>query len=110
MPKREEHHRRIRTAIQLLSLIARDALVVASSGDEEGLYNPDLISRIRPIAAGIGPEGALSLLQATFEAVEWLERNAHLELVLESLSLRVDEILAQTHRIPVKETGRSGRS
>ena len=101
---------RIRTAIQLLSLIARDALVVASSGDEEGLYNPDLLSRIRPIAAGIGPEGALSLLQATFEAVEWLERNAHLELVLESLSLRVDEILAQTHRIPVKETGRSGRS
>lgn len=86
-----EYRVRFRQVVHLCSLIARDLLVLASGGDETGLYNLDRVADLRRTAETVGTNGANAMLQSLFDALEWTDRNAHLDLMIENLSLSLGE-------------------
>ncbi len=84
---------RVRTALQLLALAGRDLLVLASGSDDARLYHADQAGPLRAVAMGIGPEGADRFLAVIFAALEALNRNGHIDLLLETMALDLDACL-----------------
>jgi DNA polymerase-3 subunit delta' len=89
-----EARARARTVLHLLVLFARDLLVLATGSGEDRLYNRDRAEQLVEMAGDIGFERAMRLLQTLDEGIECLERNVHVELLLESLAFRIGRILA----------------
>jgi len=90
-----EARARIRSILDLLTLLLRDVLVLASGAGEADLYNRDRAEELLARAEVIGFERASRMLQTVSEALEWLERNVHVDLLLETLSLRLRRVLAE---------------
>lgn len=84
---------RVRTALQLLALAGRDMLVLSSGGSTSRLYHADQAGPLEGVAHGIGAEGANRFLEVIFAALEALNRNGHIDLLLETMALDLDDCL-----------------
>ncbi len=81
----------LRLMLQVWLSFARD-LMLTVSGTEEKVVNLDYVGEIRRIATGLPPERSLGMVNTLIRALENLEANANLRLLLDNTLLEIPRI------------------